>query len=157
MDLRISALSVALLVAAAPVVASAAEVEPPQVHVQLWNKDNGTMGITLDKKSVPAGPVEFVITNTSKGLMHEALIAPWSKAPTALPYDASTASVKEDAVPGLEGSEDMKPGAEATVRLILKPGSYIIFCNQPGHYKMGMYTQFKVATTTASAKQGSKG
>jgi uncharacterized cupredoxin-like copper-binding protein len=40
--------------------------------------------------------------------------------------------------------EDMKPGAEATLRLPLKPGSYALFCNQPGHYKLGMVAAFTV-------------
>jgi uncharacterized cupredoxin-like copper-binding protein len=125
--------------------ALAAEVEPPQIAVKLWNKSDGSMGITLDKTQVPAGPVELNISNTSKNMMHEALVAPWSGSPTALPYSNKTASVKESAVPGLQGQEDMKPGLKTTVLLNLKPGTYVIFCNQPGHYKMGMYATFKAS------------
>lgn len=39
----------------------------------------------------------------------------------------------------------MKPGAEATLRLPMKPGHYAVFCNQPGHYKMGMVADFTVS------------
>jgi len=38
----------------------------------------------------------------------------------------------------------MKPGAEATLRLPLKAGKYVMFCNQPGHYKLGMVARFTV-------------
>lgn len=144
-----TAAAVAALAVAVPAISSfASEPEPPSIAVKLWNKDNGTMGITLDKTSIPAGPVEFHITNTSKNLMHEALIAPWSGALTALPYDKSNADVKESAVPDLQGQEDMKPGTKTTLLLNLKPGPYIIFCNQPGHYKMGMYARFTVGSSS---------
>jgi uncharacterized cupredoxin-like copper-binding protein len=38
----------------------------------------------------------------------------------------------------------MKPGAEATLRLPLKLGRYAVFCNQAGHYKLGMIAEFTV-------------
>ncbi len=117
--------------------------EPASIKVQLWNK-GGTMGLTMDKTSVPSGPVEFEITNTSKNTMHEFLIAPWKGSLTSLPYDKSESQVAEGKVPGLQGQEDMKPGTQTTLRLVLKPGSYIVFCNQPGHYKMGMYAHLNV-------------
>lgn len=118
--------------------------EPPTVKVKLVNKSDGSMHIELSRTSVPAGPVEFDIKNTSKSLMHEFLIAPWKGKLTALPYDKSQAQAAEDKIPGLQGQEDMKPGLETTLRLTLHPGSYIVFCNQPGHYKMGMYARFTV-------------
>ena len=55
------------------------------------------------------------------------------------------ACTREGALPQLAGVEDMKPGAEATLRLPLKPGRYAVFCNQPGHYKLGMVTDFTVS------------
>ena len=122
--------------------------EPVSVRVKLWNKSDGTMGIKMNKASVPNGPVEFEITNSSKELMHEFLIAPWHGPLTALPYNAKSAQVKEDQVPILEGQEDMKPGLETTLRLVLQPGSYVVFCNQPGHYKMGMYSHLNVSDTS---------
>ncbi|HEV2334082.1 MAG TPA: hypothetical protein VGS13_01160 [Stellaceae bacterium] len=130
--------------AATTPLATPSAAEPPSVKVELWNKNDGTMGLTIDKKSVAAGPVEFEIRNTSTDLMHEFLIAPWPGSLTSLPYDATALKVKEDQVPGLQGQEDMKPGTETTLRLVLRPGSYIAFCNQPGHYKTNMYTRFTV-------------
>lgn len=127
---------------------SARAGEPASIKVKLWNKNNGTMGITMDKTSVPSGPVEFDIDNASKDLMHEFLIAPWRGSLTSLPYDASSAQVEEDKLPMLQGQEDMKPGLKTTLRLVLRPGSYVIFCNQSGHYKMGMYAHLNVSGTS---------
>jgi uncharacterized cupredoxin-like copper-binding protein len=39
---------------------------------------------------------------------------------------------------------DLKPGAKGTMTLDLKPGSYVVICNQPGHYKAGMMTALTV-------------
>ncbi|MGH7089121.1 MAG: hypothetical protein ACREFQ_09495, partial [Stellaceae bacterium] len=55
----------------------------------------------------------------------------------SLPYDAKSSQVTEDKLTDLQGVEDMKPSTETTVRLVLLTGDYVVFCNQPGHYKMG--------------------
>jgi uncharacterized cupredoxin-like copper-binding protein len=130
------------LLYAAPIAASAAE--PASVKVSLWDKD-GSAGITLSTNKVKAGAVEFEITNTSKQTMHEFLITPWSGSIKTLPYDDKKGDVREDKLARLAGVEDMKPGAEATLRLPMTPGRYAVFCNQPGHYKMGMVAAFTVS------------
>jgi uncharacterized cupredoxin-like copper-binding protein len=137
---RLAAVAALLLLAAIP---AASAAEPASVKVSLWDK-NGKMGITLSRDRVKAGPVEFDVTNTSTDLMHEFLIAPWKGAITGLPYNAKEAAVAEDKLPRLEGIEDMKPGLAATIRLVLAPGEYVVFCNQSGHYKMGMERRFTV-------------
>jgi len=67
-----------------------------------------------------AGPVEFVVTNTStdplNGKMHEFLITPWSGALDGLPYDSANSIVLENKLANLEGLEDMLPSATATMR-----------------------------------------
>lgn len=122
---------------------SAVAAEPVSVKVTLWSKGS-SMGIALDKNRIPSGPVEFDIKNSSTNLKHEFLIAPWKGAPSALPYDDASSQVAEDKVPGLQGQEDMPPQLETTMRLVLQPGLYVVFCNQPGHYKMGMYARLDV-------------
>jgi uncharacterized cupredoxin-like copper-binding protein len=134
---RVCAGLVLALLAAGPVAAA----EPPTVHVTLWDKD-GKMGITLSRNKVKAGPVDFEVKNSSSSLMHEFLITPWRGKITALPYDAKQSQVDEDKLPRMQGIEDMKPGLAATIHLVLAPGEYVVFCNQPGHYKMGMERRF---------------
>jgi len=121
-----------------------AAAEPASVKVTLWDKQDGTMGITLSQDKVKAGAVEFEVTNTSSAQLHEFLIAPWRRDIKALPYDAKATQVAEDKVPGLQGVEDMKPSLQTTLRLVLRPGDYVVFCNQPTHYKMGMERRFTV-------------
>jgi uncharacterized cupredoxin-like copper-binding protein len=137
---RLAAVAAVLLVAGVQLAAAA---EPVSVQVSLWNK-NGKMGITLSQDHVKAGPVEFEVTNISTDLMHEFLITPWKGAITSLPYDAKESAVAEDKLPRLQGVEDMRPGLATTIRLVLAPGEYVVFCNQAGHYKMGMERRFTV-------------
>jgi uncharacterized cupredoxin-like copper-binding protein len=125
----------------APIAANAAE--PASVKVSLWEKDGGD-GITLSTQTVKAGAVEFEIKNTSKQNVHEFLITPWTGSSKALPYNDTKGAVREGKLAKLAGVEDMKPGAEATLRLPMKPGHYAVFCNQAGHYKMGMVADFTV-------------
>jgi uncharacterized cupredoxin-like copper-binding protein len=124
-------------------IAGASAAEPTSVKVSLWEKD-GADGITMSTKQVKAGPVEFEIKNTSKQVMHEFLITPWKRSVKSLPYNDTKGQVREGALPQLAGVEDMKPGAEATLRLPMKAGHYAVFCNQPGHYKLGMVSDFTV-------------
>ncbi len=96
-----------------------------------------------------AGPVEFVVTNTSfdpiEGKMHEFLIVPWAESANKLPYDSTTASVREAGLPAFEGLEDMLPSATATLRVVLKPGRYLLLSNQlPHDYESGMLHRFIV-------------
>ncbi|MGN6571456.1 MAG: hypothetical protein ACTHLO_08580 [Pseudolabrys sp.] len=125
-----------------PVAVRAAE--PASVKVSLWEKD-GADGITLSTHEAKAGAVEFEIKNTSKQTVHEFLITPWKGSSKALPYNDTKGEVREGKLAELAGVEDMKPGAEATLRLPMKPGHYAVFCNQAGHYKMGMIADFTVA------------
>jgi len=123
--------------------ATAQAGEPASVTVQL-GKQNGQMTVTMSTNKVAAGTVEFVVTNASHDLMHEFLLTPWKGNPAALPYDAKATQVVEDDLPHLQGLEDMPPGTKATLRLVLTPGSYVAFCDQPGHYKLGMFTTLTV-------------
>jgi uncharacterized cupredoxin-like copper-binding protein len=127
----------ALLALIVPAFVSAAAAAPASVKVRLTNK-GGKDRILLSTHQVKAGPVEFHIKNISKTEMHEFLIAPWKKPVTALPYNKQDGQVVESELPHLAGVEDMKPGAVAILRLPLKPGRYVVFCDQPGHYKNGM-------------------
>jgi uncharacterized cupredoxin-like copper-binding protein len=141
--LRIGLIAAGLSVAAIPLAFAG---EPVSITVSLWNKADGTMGITLSADHADGSAVDFHIKNTSADTMHELLITAWRGAADTLPYDANDAQVDEDKLPQLAGIEDMKPGAEAILRLPLKPGRYVLFCNQPGHYKMGMVRVFTMAS-----------
>jgi uncharacterized cupredoxin-like copper-binding protein len=40
--------------------------------------------------------------------------------------------------------EDMDPGASGKMTLKLTPGSYVLFCNVPGHYAAGQHVRLTV-------------
>lgn len=125
------------------VVSIAWAAEPASVKVDLSDK-GGKDRIILSTDHAKAGAVEFHIKNTSTTSLHEFLIIPWKGAITALPYNDTKGQVIEIKLPRLAGVEDMKPGAEAILRLPLKAGRYVVFCDQPGHYKLGMVARFTV-------------
>lgn len=121
-----------------------ARAEAPSVKVTLNDQKGKAMTITLSQATAKAGAVSFQVTNASKDLVHEFLIAPWNGAIDSLPYDAKEQAVKEDKVRDLQGVEDMPAGSKATILLNLPAGKYVVFCNQIGHYKMGMVAAFTV-------------
>jgi hypothetical protein len=100
--------------------------------------------LTLSPTTIPAGPVEFTVTNQSSSTVHEFLFTRWAKPDDALPYDKKTQQVREDALKGLQGIEDLRPRDTVTAQFILHKGRYVVFCNEPGHYRDGMETEFVV-------------
>ncbi len=136
-------LPLALLAFSLPAFTIAASAEPASIKVELSNK-GGKDRIIMSAHQAKPGPVEFHITNTSKSELHEFLITPWKGKVTALPYNKKEGQVIEHKLTHLAGVEDMKPGAKAILRLPLAAGSYAVFCDQPGHYKLGMVTRFTV-------------
>jgi uncharacterized cupredoxin-like copper-binding protein len=103
-----------------------------------------TMTTSLDKDSVKTGPVTFVVHNASKSAMHEMVLI-YVKDPKAdLPMDAKEDKVIEDKVKHLGEVADLEPGTSGTLKRGLKPGSYLLVCNQPGHYHAGMWATLTV-------------
>lgn len=107
------------------------------------NASVSKMQIALDHDTVPAGKVTFRAVNESKDQVHE-LIVVRADAHTALPYDGRKNEVIEKRIHHLGEISDLKPGAKGTMMLDLKPGSYVVICNQPGHYKAGMMAALTV-------------
>lgn len=103
-----------------------------------------TMKIVADPAIVPAGPVTFEVTNTSKDYVHEMIVAPLNGTATPLPYDDKNSDVDENAVGSLGEVEERDPSKGGSLTLDLKPGKYILFCNVPGHYMNGMWSVITV-------------
>lgn len=99
-----------------------------------------TMGITVDSNDIHAGEVTLVAINDSKYLIHEMLIAPIRSTYSPLPFDNIKSRVDEDAAHSLGEVSELDPGKTGALRITLKPGMYILLCNIPGHYAMGMWT-----------------
>ena len=104
---------------------------------------NEMVGITTDKTTVPAGEVTFEVANNSKDIVHEMIVAP-AKPPQPLPFDKSALAVQEEATTHLGEVSELDPGAAGALTVALKPGKYILYCNVPGHYMLGMWTELTV-------------
>jgi len=102
------------------------------------------MRIVLDQETIKSGRVIFQAENQSKNLVHEVIIGRDDGA-KQLPMDATHDRVIESRVQRLGEIADLAPGKTGKLTLNLKPGNYVLFCNQPGHYQDGMVTRLTVA------------
>jgi len=103
-----------------------------------------TMGLKLDMTEVPTGEVTFNATNTSEAFQHEMVVAPVADTSVPLPYIEAEDRVDEDAAGAIGEGAETDPGESGSVTLHLDPGTYILFCNVPDHYAMGMWTLLTV-------------
>jgi uncharacterized cupredoxin-like copper-binding protein len=128
--------------------AQAAGVSPTVVHVDLMDPSSGpsvkSMMIKTDHESVHAGPVKFLVSNDSKTLVHEMIVVSVANPNEALPYDEKDHRVIESKIKDLGEASDLPPGTKKSLTLTLKPGDYILMCNQPDHYKTGMRVNLTV-------------
>jgi uncharacterized cupredoxin-like copper-binding protein len=128
--------------------AHASTQAPTVVHVDLVDPstrpDIKSMTIKADAQRVKAGPVEFDVSNDSKTLVHEMIVVAVARPDSPLPYDKKANRVIESKIDDLGEASDLEPGQKKTLRLVLKPGNYLLICNQPDHYKSGMKTDLLV-------------
>ena len=102
------------------------------------------MVIKADPTKVKAGHVTLEAVNRSKDLVHEVLVVPAPSDGKELPYNTKTSTIIEKRVHSLGEISELKPGARGKLTLNLKAGTYLLLCNQPGHYKAGMSTKLVV-------------
>jgi uncharacterized cupredoxin-like copper-binding protein len=132
------------------------------VNVALWDKgadvpmptnlglamggdmSKATMGISATPDTVKPGEVTFEVLNASKDTIHEMIVAKLADPKKPLPYIANEERVDEDKEGDLGEVSELDPGKSGALRLELKPGRYILYCNVPGHYMAGMWTIFTV-------------
>jgi len=104
----------------------------------------GMMSIRIDKPTVKAGSLTFDVTNWSRSVLHEVLVISVDNPTAPLPYDFPQARVPEEQVKVLGEAADLEPNTTKTFELTLKPGSYLLICNIPGHYAAGMVVPLSV-------------
>jgi uncharacterized cupredoxin-like copper-binding protein len=106
--------------------------------------DDKSMVMKVDKTTVKAGPVEFDVSNLSKGKVHEMVVVAVLSKLEKLPYDQQNDTVNELKIKDLGEASDLAPGATKTLKLDMKPGLYRLICNQPGHYRHDMRADLTV-------------
>jgi uncharacterized cupredoxin-like copper-binding protein len=152
-------LAAVLVLALAPAVSQASTT----VQISLWDQgadvemptglmygmpgadlSKAPMGIKPSLNSAPAGEVTFKVTNDSKDTIHEMIVVDVKEPGKPLPYNAGDQRVDEEAAGDHGEVSELDPGKSGTLTVSLKPGSYLLICNIPGHYEAGMWTEFTV-------------
>jgi len=148
MNSRIAPSGFAVLVAVLVFSQAAFGATPTVVNVHLQDTSTDpsvtAMRITVDHDSVNAGKVTFRTVNQSKNTVHELLVIRTKAGQTTLPYSEKEQEVEEKHIDRRGEIDKMKPGAVRSMTLNLKPGSYLLICNEAGHYKAGMWVPFTV-------------
>jgi uncharacterized cupredoxin-like copper-binding protein len=118
------------------------------VNVTLQDTSTGSgmtdMRITIDQEAIKAGRVTFQAENRSRTLIHEVIVVRTLARTAVLPYSEKQTRVIESRIRHLGEISDLKPGASGKLTLNLKPGYYLLICNEPGHFKAGMKVPFEV-------------
>lgn len=134
-------LCLALLATAGPALAATGTV----IEVEEWNRPDGSQGITLSTDHARAGKVTFAVRNRSTDEVHELLIVRSDLGADGFPTEADNpARIDEGKLSDVKEVGDLAPGGTARMTLALKPGRYVLFCNQPGHFMAGMHTTLTV-------------
>src|SRR5262245_24214371 len=98
--------------------------------------------IKLSRTSAPAGMVTFDVHNKGK-LTHQFIVLRTTRAAGKLPMTGTEVDVKKAGTVEAE-IKDLVPGKTQHLTVSLKSGRYVLFCNMPGHYKLGQHTSFRV-------------
>jgi uncharacterized cupredoxin-like copper-binding protein len=118
------------------------------LHVKLQDSSTDPsiahMQLAVDTNALKPGRVTIQAENLSKTLVHEVIVVRDSGA-KELPYDAKQDRVIESRIKHLGEIGDLPPGKTGKLTLNLKAGTYLLICNQPGHYKDGMTAKVTVA------------
>jgi len=144
--------------------ASSSHAAGTVVSVELWDKgaqmpmatdlgfpgagkdmSKASMGIAVSVDTASAGEITFDVYNSSKQKIHDMIIARITDSTRSLPYISSESRVDDGRMPDVLGEvSELEPGKTRDLRLDLKPGKYLLFCNVPGHFVSGMWTIFTV-------------
>jgi uncharacterized cupredoxin-like copper-binding protein len=138
----------AMLVALAWAIGASAPVRaasPTVVTVAMTNAPDGAQVMRLDRAEVPPGHVTFKVRNDSRDTVHEFLLVPTALTPDQFPLTRAGDRVDEKKLKGIKELGDLKPGKAGAMTVDLKPGHYVVFCNQPGHFGHGMHAELTVA------------
>ena len=120
------------------------KVKPMGMGMMGADMSMAMMGVKVDQMTLAAGEVTFAVTNDSKDFVHEMVISPITDATKPLPYLTDGEKVDEDAAGHLGEVAELDPGAKGALTITLTPGTYILYCNIPGHYISGMWTTITV-------------
>ncbi len=98
--------------------------------------------VTPSQTSVQAGQVTFAVKNNGR-VTHELAILKTDLSHDKIPVRAENAKKVQE--PGIAGEiEDVGAGTTKEATFDLKPGNYVLICNEEEHYQAGMHIAFVV-------------
>ncbi len=100
------------------------------------------MKISVDRASVKAGEITFVVKNTG-AVIHELVVIQTDVAQDKIPVNTDEAG-KVDETGNLGETGDVAIGGSKTFSVTLPAGHYVLMCNEVGHYDGGMHMAFVV-------------
>lgn len=98
--------------------------------------------IQLDQPSAAAGTITFKAQNKGT-VLHSLLLIKTDVPADKLPTDPKDAA-RVDRTGEVRETAQIPLGGTASFSAKLAPGSYVLICNEPGHYLIGMHTPFAV-------------
>jgi uncharacterized cupredoxin-like copper-binding protein len=106
-----------------------------------------TMSLKVVPSTAAAGEVTFDVKNVSQhNVVHEMILATVPDTSKPVPFLDKDSRVDEDNVATGDLGEvaELDPGKGGSLTVTLKPGTYLLYCNVPGHYMSGMWTTLTV-------------
>jgi uncharacterized cupredoxin-like copper-binding protein len=101
--------------------------------------------IRLSATSITTGTVTIDVSNAADAnLTHELVVLKTDVADDKL--RVKNGQVLEKIYQKLGEVENIAPGKSKRLTLRLAPGHYVLICNKPGHYGMGMHTSLVVGS-----------
>jgi uncharacterized cupredoxin-like copper-binding protein len=130
-------LAVAGALTLALAIAGCAEIEATEIEARLTEAS-----ITLQSTRAEPGVIRFRIDNVGTEV-HEFEIFAGATPGMVLPVSSNVADTTGLRV--VDEIENLFPGGQGTLTVDLRPGTYLVICNLPGHYELGMSTTITVA------------
>ncbi|HUQ17059.1 MAG TPA: sulfocyanin-like copper-binding protein [Candidatus Saccharimonadales bacterium] len=128
-----------VVLAAALILATACGGAPESSEQPTLSVDLTDFAVKADPGTVKAGHNVFAVRNRAS-MIHDLVVIRTDLAPNALPIDGGKA--KEDGKVG--GVANLSGGISRKLVLELPAGRYVLICNVPGHYQLGMRTALTV-------------
>jgi len=122
-----------IALAAAVLIVSACGGAPESTEQPTLSVELTDFAVKADPGTVKAGHNVFAVRNRAS-MIHDLVVIKTDLAPNALPMDGGKA--KEDGKAG--GVANISAGVSRKLVLDLPAGHYVLICNVPGHYQLGM-------------------
>ncbi len=100
--------------------------------------------IALDSATGAPGEITFNVSNTGPSV-HEFVVFKTELPEGKLPVKDNIVDEEATGVTHIDEVEDVQVGTPQDLTVDLQPGNYVVICNLPAHYGLGMHAGFSVS------------